>query len=1538
MKLFFTWMLVMGWGAATLGVTQEARAEEVPPPDPAAHTVIVPFDSSKPRKDQKPASYYLDYETFQQLWNQAKENRRPEAPVVDEASGVTVNLALHEVEVKENALLLTSRFRLASRGGWQSIKLPLSLAGSDAADWLLDGRTAPIKEGAIILSQPGSHEVEAKISAGLDQGWQSAALNFPPGIPGLLRLTVPLSDGLPEFGDSSQPSFVSEEVREGKRVFTFALSQGGAVAMKRQTARRAGDQTPPAVCEISSELTVRPRVETLRSTFFFRFPGAERTSLSVLLDESVRPISWSATTLTFDSDQKPTGWATASYKDVVVRRENGRLIADIRLNRPVRDHFQIILTAVRVFDQVEGSRAAPFVSAAASRVEHTLEIGVSPALKVTATGSAERVPPFPRASAPPLGAWRVRKDDTLSYTVSVADESASARIESLVQAGVNKLEIMVAATLTAGRLPIKEAYANLPPGYEVQSVQGSGIRGWQRDAGGVFIQFDSTVSKEARFVLNAALARPPGEVAAVLPVVYFDGMAKQKATVFLAVNAAMEVRTQFDRAWRETDPAQLTSVFTVAPPWVVKRAMVWEPDTAASKQPPSAPAVTLISQPPKFSADAVLLVQSTDEALRFSQQVGINVEQGAVGGLRVRLPVALPEAHVSGPDVRDVQVKVEGAFREYTVTFQGDILGNASVTLDWELAASAEVVMPQVTVEGSSRLRRFFILDNTSARELKTELKDVEKSTVSAVPWLPEGLQRTEVYQTRGADPVMKLTFSNTESTAGNAAIITLAEITTAFRRDGERWETVVYSLANRSLQFLPVRLPRGAELITVMVGNELVRADRGRSITKDGKEGEPYHLVPLLQMRAGELSQRVQLTYRVTAENGPLHDEVKLDDPELVGLSAERTLWNVWVPEGMTLDDFDGNMEEVVEEVIEDEKAQQKLSDIQRLNRVASSSKVSEYDAKEAYDNAAKALEEVKQYQQSKKSRLFSLSSESGKGKKAAAKQGNDEQVRKSEQQVEQQLLEQQQVFTGNSGKIAQQQQELKKTGTGSFQFRQQDGPGAQPAFKGNMNIWNANGNPAAANPQAGQGGQVVLSGNNTVLNDNVAVGNNFLIQDNESKDMKLPHSPQAKADGQKFDSNILLNNARGANFAQKDGESTVSVNAAKDRLKDWDNGSGPSGDGAYLNKLAAPPPPQKPGEPATSVTAGTLTLNGGSTFAGTLVVPARPASGPVAAPSGPSAGVGGAQLGTGGLGRPGMARNHVAASAAPANLSMPTDPLASPQLPDPFGQRTMTLPAAAAPAPAAPFAPAPAQPGMAPAGADPFGLSQKADAPVVAGGGQRFDMDVRGGDNRRGEDDVLGGGVMSGERAQQLSRPPLPVDVNGKLESGYSYYNLGDYDKAMWAFQEVLRQDPYNGSARRGMEQTESKRSDYFAAAKDHLRSKMLNSVSEGWEESVSASSGYVTPQLKPQGRVSLPVEVPLSGSVYHFRKLKDHASLELDIDEPMEPRRKAALYWLLAGSVVLAGMALWGRRRKRGGEVRNAGDRVEPGSGAGKPVESF
>jgi len=83
----------------------------------------------------------------------------------------------------------------------------------------------------------------------------------------------------------------------------------------------------------------------------------------------------------------------------------------------------------------------------------------------------------------------------------------------------------------------------------------------------------------------------------------------------------------------------------------------------------------------------------------------------------------------------------------------------------------------------------------------------------------------------------------------------------------------------------------------------------------------------------------------------------------------------------------------------------------------------------------------------------------------------------------------------------------------------------------------------------------------------------------------------------------------------------------------------------------------------------------------------------------------------------------------------------------------------------------------------------------------------------------------------------------VQAGLLLGNSSVELGNYDAAISQYQDVLRTDPYNSTARRGMENAERKRQAYFKAAYDHQRAKMLAQVTETWEDKVPVQGATIS-----------------------------------------------------------------------------------------------
>ena len=75
----------------------------------------------------------------------------------------------------------------------------------------------------------------------------------------------------------------------------------------------------------------------------------------------------------------------------------------------------------------------------------------------------------------------------------------------------------------------------------------------------------------------------------------------------------------------------------------------------------------------------------------------------------------------------------------------------------------------------------------------------------------------------------------------------------------------------------------------------------------------------------------------------------------------------------------------------------------------------------------------------------------------------------------------------------------------------------------------------------------------------------------------------------------------------------------------------------------------------------------------------------------------------------------------------------------------------------------------------------------------------------------------------------------VRRLLYKGESAYNLGIYDNAEEHFHNVLRIDPYNKAARRWLERCSTIKSDYYRAAYDDNRARMLMEVDKAWERSL-------------------------------------------------------------------------------------------------------
>ena len=115
----------------------------------------------------------------------------------------------------------------------------------------------------------------------------------------------------------------------------------------------------------------------------------------------------------------------------------------------------------------------------------------------------------------------------------------------------------------------------------------------------------------------------------------------------------------------------------------------------------------------------------------------------------------------------------------------------------------------------------------------------------------------------------------------------------------------------------------------------------------------------------------------------------------------------------------------------------------------------------------------------------------------------------------------------------------------------------------------------------------------------------------------------------------------------------------------------------------------------------------------------------------------------------------------------------------------------------------------------------------------------------------------------------------VRRALYTAEGNYNLGKYDDAKREYNNVLRLDPYNSAARRGMQKISSAKSDYYRAAYDQTRAELLNQVDAAWELSVPADA----PVLSEDG---FGASKETAGVAYITEKLKTIIVPRIDFED--------------------------------------------------------
>ncbi len=915
-------------------------------------TVIVPYDPKKPVQDQHPDKVWLKYDRFLEMWEAAKKARTPEKQAFA-AAAYALGSARYEGRIEEKRAVLSVALEFSTFDEpW--VKVPLPFEGVQISELTVDGKPAAFTGGALVVEKPGKHSLTASFEIPLAAGAHEFAWGVPLTAATRLVLTLPETRWTARISPDGADAGVIERTVDGKKTVTAALGTTARISVALVEVEGAARVVEPATADVETTAIALAGYERFETGIAFSFADAQQDKFSVSFDKGLALAALDA----------------PGMKSWKLTDGGGRQVLEVQLAEPAKEGFRLSFAVERAQAAAfPAERSVPQFSPGARRVNRTVLLysggGITPSPAPDATLRQVELAKPPREGVKLAGAWT--GTGALGYRVSQADSAHEARVDYVYQVNRRKIELIASMQLHAKDAPLFDVTLTLPANFDVQAVDSVRLQDWWRDGQKLRVRFAGATPETTPLVvyLVREYAAAPQQLD-VQPLA-LDGFSKVTgeaviaahkgvgATLKLADDVAPDAAREVGVA-REVDPEKCARDFQILAPLERKRGFAFKNQRFSGQ-------VVLAPLPVKQGAVWMMHAQAFESWLSWSMKAQLTLRQGSIERTSFSLPAALPEAKVTGAEVRETRSRVEGARRIYDVAFQNDVYDTVDFTVDVDLTMTEgkrgdrkvnEIALPAPEFPESQMTTGYVIADNASEYELKLETDGVEPAQAAAIPWLPSVTKSAGIFRVQPQWKVA-LVLERLEKAEARTAFCAWAEMTTALREDGTEWHKAVWHLQNRSLQFLPVKLPDGASLMSARVAGQNVRADSGKV------NGRTAILIPLIKTRPGDVSYDVEVVWRAASGKLAPSDRRKFHDAELIGITVEQTFWSVWLPDSRRLTKSDGNMEEVLAVAREVEKARSAVEEMNVLNGIIADPTVSEEVravAKYNWDMACRAVQ----------------------------------------------------------------------------------------------------------------------------------------------------------------------------------------------------------------------------------------------------------------------------------------------------------------------------------------------------------------------------------------------------------------------------------------------------------------------------------------------------------------------------------------------------------------------------------------------------
>ncbi|MFN8740206.1 MAG: hypothetical protein ACK5YR_09830 [Pirellula sp.] len=492
--------------------------------------------------------------------------------------------------------------------------------------------------------------------------------------------------------------------------------------------------------------------------------------------------------------------------------------------------------------------------------------------------------------------------------VKVAAVAPEVRVTSkqIVSLGDERVVLNANLQVEITRTGLFQLSFPLPNGYEVETLTGDSMHHWseiaQGDSRQVILHLKAKTIGVQTFTLSLTGPSPIDQNQWEIPRLELNDSPRQTGTLIVQPSPGIRLRTITKNNVSESDARALGAQVQGALAFRLLQ-RDWQLTVGIEKLSP-----WVIGQ----ILHDITIREGQTRSILFAN---LNVQNAPIRSMRLKLPVVGDEevktVRASGEVVGDM-VRVDANEQLWEINFKRRVIGAISFQIDFERRGER--------VENKELLTPASFLD-VQQSDYHVAVRAGGRLEI-ATNVLPQGWQTVDwntvpnSMRDLGSRAVPTLTFKVVDTTTPLSLSIvrhSLAEslklrvasgeLTTIFSPNGDQLTSVDITMQVIQRSSLIVQLPKDGELFNIFVNGESVHSVRQ---TADQNVWQ-FTILPGMD----DSTAKVRYVY---ALRGDGLKRVRLDSPQM-NVPLENIQWNVVVPQGIELADFDGNLELTGEE-----------------------------------------------------------------------------------------------------------------------------------------------------------------------------------------------------------------------------------------------------------------------------------------------------------------------------------------------------------------------------------------------------------------------------------------------------------------------------------------------------------------------------------------------------------------------------------------------------------------------------------------------